>query len=462
MATGIIQLPTQLAGTPGVYPNFKYMVTADNLATITTAGYLNAINLEGSPITTNDIIQVLYSYDPVTETGTYLPLAVSISNGVITLIPTSNAGEVVLPTIANHIATYVNTAGKLSEDPATAISGGNISAGYEGVAGGFLSYSGTLNKGYLYLKHVANASSYATQISNASMGQTSTFTIPDPATATANFAVAPAALVNNNLIKASGTAGLVADSGIAASSVPTFTSPTIANHIAVFTNTTGNLGEDAATAINAGNIQAGLSGTAGTVASFPATGTNGSLIVAATNAGGAFNTTISNGTMAQSTVYTIPDVTAATGQFLVKTAALVNGNLVQASGTAGVTVDSGIVATAVMQKTAVNTMTGAGQIILAKANGTEAANAVTASGNAGVITTSALTTAGGGTYAITWTNTLITSTSVFSFCIQGGTNTVQNITFTCVPGAGTATLTIYNNTAATQLNGTILIGYTVL
>jgi len=141
---------------------------------------------------------------------------------------------------------------------------------------------------------------------------------------------------------------------------------------------------------------------------------------------------------------------------------VVSGNLASFNGTTGQIQDSGIAAANVMLKNAVNTLTGAGQIILAKVNGTEAANAVTASGNAGVITTSSLTTAGGATYVITWTNTLITATSVVGLTIQGGTNSAtNNITFKCVVGAGSATLTIYNNTAATSLNGTIFIGYTV-
>lgn len=116
----------------------------------------------------------------------------------------------------------------------------------------------------------------------------------------------------------------------------------------------------------------------------------------------------------------------------------------------------------VMLLNALNTMTGAGQIVLPKVNGTEATNAVTANGTAGVITTSSLTTAGGSSYAITWTNSKITATSVIALTIQGGTNTTENVTFSCVPGAGTATLTIYNNTASTALNGTIFIGYSVL
>ena len=140
----------------------------------------------------------------------------------------------------------------------------------------------------------------------------------------------------------------------------------------------------------------------------------------------------------------------------------VANNLILSTDVNGSLGDSGIASSVVMKTNAVNTLTGSGQIILVKANGTESANAVTASGNAGVITTSALTTAGGATYAITWTNTKITATSVISLTIQGGTNTTQNITFKCVPGAGSAALTIYNLTAATALNGTILIGYSVL
>jgi hypothetical protein len=98
----------------------------------------------------------------------------------------------------------------------------------------------------------------------------------------------------------------------------------------------------------------------------------------------------------------------------------------------------------------------------AKANGTEAANAVTASGQAGVITTSALTTAGAGSYAITWTNTFIAPGSTILLSIMGGTNTTKNITMQATAGTGTSTLTIYNNTAATALNGTVIIGYQVI
>lgn len=325
----------QPTGLASVNPSIIYILTSDTFATVTATGYLNNVKQEGFTFS-NQQMALVYTTDdgPVWLRVVITYSGASVLNTVISLAQLSEPGNVSLPTVANHVVVSTDTAGSLANLSGTAINRGSLQAGLSGTAGSLISFSGTASKGSLILSAVANTGNTNTTISNVAMGQASVISIPDPAGATANFAVAPAALVNNNLVKASGTAGLVADAGI--------------------------------------------------------------------------------------------------------------------------------VATAVMQTTAVNTMSGSGQIILVKANGTESANAVTASGNAGVITTSSLTTAGGATYAITWTNTKITSTSVIALTIQGGTNTTQNITFTCAPGAGSATLTIYNLTAATALNGTILIGYSVL
>jgi len=143
-------------------------------------------------------------------------------------------------------------------------------------------------------------------------------------------------------------------------------------------------------------------------------------------------------------------------------AASVSGNIPKYNDVNGTLIDSGLAESNIVAKNAVNTFSGVGSIILPKINGTEASNAVTASGVAGVITTSSLSTAGGGSYAITWTNTVMTATSVVLLTIAGGTNTTENITLKIVPGAGSGTLTIYNNTVATALNGTIFISYLVI
>lgn len=214
-----------------------------------------------------------------------------------------------------------------------------------------------------------------------------------------------------------------------------------------------------------GNIQAGSNGVPGDFISFPPDPNKGSFVFAAADNTGNTVTTFSNVAMGQASLIGIPDPANANGHLLIGATVtpFTTGDFPVASGTAGLMVDSGFLATNIVRKDAANVMGSGGQITLSKVNGTEAANAVTASGNAGVITTSSLTTAGAANYAITWTNTKITSTSVGTFTIQGGSNNAtQNITFTFVPGTGTATLTIFNNTAATSLNGSILIGYTIL
>lgn len=208
------------------------------------------------------------------------------------------------------------------------------------------------------------------------------------------------------------------------------TLPTISNHIATYTNVNGGLGEDATTAINGGNIQAGLSGTAGFVASFPTTAAKGSLHMTAVANTGNTITTVSNAAMGQASVVSIPDPGAATANFLL---------------------DHGT-----------NTLAAGSKIVANKVNGTEAANAVTASGMAGLLTTSALTTAAAGSYAITWTNTFISASSVVLVTLSGGTNTTESVVFKVVPGAGSATLTIYNVGPTNALNGTILLGYLVM
>jgi hypothetical protein len=319
--TNIIQFPVPIPVTNGNLPQFKFAIFGDNLATITTAGYLNSASIQaGIPLSNADVIQCLYSYNLQTGSGTYgvFTVSISASNGKITLTEWTGTSGVTLPTIANHIATYTNTTGNLSEDPTTAISGGNIQAGLSGTAGTLASFPGPASKGSFIIQAIANTGNTNTTISNDAMGQSSLISIPDPGTTFAQFL-------------------------IAANATP-----------------------------------------------------------------------------------------------------FVSGNVPKASGTVGLMVDSGIPAAQLMQLNVTNTMTAAGEIILSKIN-----------------TTSSLSTAGGSSYAITWTNSLIASTSVILLSIMGGTNTTNDITLKATAGSGTSTLTIYNNTAATALNGTIFIGYTV-
>jgi len=181
--------------------------------------------------------------------------------------------------------------------------------------------------------------------------------------------------------------------------------------------------------VNDDDLQAGYDGVAGGFLSYPLGLNLGSHKWFASNNAGNYACSTTNAAFGQATVLTIPDPGVGAANYLLT------------GGTQQMLANS--------------------QLNFAKVNGTEAANAVTASGQSGVITTSALTTAGAASYAITWTNTHITATSTILLTISGGTNTTENVTLKVTPGAGTATLTIYNNTAATALNGTLLISYLV-
>lgn len=153
-------------------------------------------------------------------------------------------------------------------------------------------------------------------------------------------------VVDNDFVMFDGTLGALQDLGMSASDatktkVVMADAAVTANAIAVFADTagtvknasttttlaqplqvTGSITASTSLTATAGNITSGSSGDAGTFISFPATAANGTLIVAAANAGGAFNTTVSNGSMAQSTVYTIGDIGAASGGIPVSTGAV--------------------------------------------------------------------------------------------------------------------------------------------
>ncbi len=65
--------------------------------------------------------------------------------------------------------------------------------------------------------------------------------------------------------------------------------------------------------------------------------------MSAVAAGGAFNTTISNGTMGQSTVYTLPDIGAATGGIVVSTAAVRMKSVAAAAAAGGAAAGSNVI-----------------------------------------------------------------------------------------------------------------------
>lgn len=364
----ILNIQIGQTGLVGVIPRVVYIYTNDTLAAVTTAGYLNLSVQNGFAFAESDMALVTTKTTPnaTTTQVAWLELSHSASTGW-SLVPTGSPGSVVLPTIANHLATYTNVTGGLSEDPATAISGGNIQAGLSGTAGFLSSFPSTAAKGSLRLTAVANTGDTLVTISNALHGQASVYSIPDSGSSTANLI----------LSKTTGT-----------------------QHITV-----GGL------QVDAGVITSGIStgGQVGSFAAFPTTASKGSLrLTALVNATGDFYTEISNSlAVAQSQVISIPDVGAATGQFLVKSAALVSGNVIVASGTGGKVADGGFAVKA-------NTTAAYG--------GGGVSNAFTATG----LTTSSIVTA-----------VILTSTNAVAIAKAVPTANTLTVTFTGDPGAAT-------------------------
>jgi hypothetical protein len=292
-------------------PRVGTLFTTDSYAVVTAAGYLNSVTqrqFEGG-----EFLRANYG----TNSASAAIFTVSVSAGVYTLAPLSNPGEVSLigtavsgnipkfsgttGDIADSLASpsdatktkfvmagsavqigfmakFVDTAGTVDDTAGTAINHGIIQSGLVagGTAGQFVAYAPTTANGFLSLLAINAGGAFNTIISNSAMGQSSTISIPDPGAATALF-----------LLSALTGAGV--------------------QHI-----TSGGL------QVDGGSFLAGLAagGTAGSVTLYPATTANGFFKLLAVNAGGAFNTTVSNGVMGQSSVITIPDPGAATANFL--------------------------------------------------------------------------------------------------------------------------------------------------
>ncbi len=110
----IISLTTETTGEIGVVPRTVKMVTTDNVATITTAGYLLSSENQGYVFDKTDVFMVRYSYTQAGG-GTFGIFTPSFTNGVITLNEWANPGEVTLPVVANDFANFDGTDGTIKD-----------------------------------------------------------------------------------------------------------------------------------------------------------------------------------------------------------------------------------------------------------------------------------------------------------------------------------------------------------
>lgn len=191
----LLSLVRVSVGEVGIKPGSLKMVSTANLATITAAGYLNGVGQSSSlDIAPSDIIECLYSYNTSTDSGTFVLLAVSITNGVITL--SAGAGSEALTSghifvgNASNIAADVAMTGDISITNAgvTAIGAGKIvNAQINAAAAIAYSKLASMATGSLLIGNAGVAT--ATALSgDATIGATGVLTIANSAVTTAKIA----------------------------------------------------------------------------------------------------------------------------------------------------------------------------------------------------------------------------------------------------------------------------------
>lgn len=103
----------EFAGQVGMQPSFPRIFTSDSLATITTTGWIDNKQTP-RPLTTTDVVQIMYAFNEDTQTGIYQEFTVAVNDGVTTLTEYVNPANIDLPTAANRLAYFTDTAGTLS------------------------------------------------------------------------------------------------------------------------------------------------------------------------------------------------------------------------------------------------------------------------------------------------------------------------------------------------------------
>jgi hypothetical protein len=273
---GILQITTDEIGQVAELPRRVKIITTDALAVVTAAGYLNPISLLSNTIYPSDVIDLVYSWSNATQSGTYEVFLPSFSGSTITLVAWVDPGNVLLPVVANDFANFNGTTGQLKDagyspsDPAktkvvmatgatvanhlmvstdtagtvgnktgTAINDGSVQAGRDTVAGSLISYPATTATGFFSVTGISNSGAFNGILSNVALGQTSTWSLPDPANAAARILVAATAtpFTTGRFPVASGTGGLMVDSGVLAANLDSSLSSATATTNKVFVKT---------------------------------------------------------------------------------------------------------------------------------------------------------------------------------------------------------------------------------
>lgn len=197
----LLSLVRVASGEVGILPGSVKMISTDNLATVTAAGYLKTGSTSPAAViglSNSDIVECLYSYNLSNGSGTFANFQVSISNSVITLVETSNPGDVLLPVVSGDVPVFNGTTGQI-KDSGAALS--NTSDTF------FVMSPGSLTIGNFPTLGDANG--------------TLTGGLPPSAASQAYVVVSPGSLTTGHILATSDAHGTLEDGGLAANTILT-------------------------------------------------------------------------------------------------------------------------------------------------------------------------------------------------------------------------------------------------
>lgn len=282
-------------GLEGVNPRLVQILTDSNHATITAAGWLNQTSLTPNSIYPTDYIAIRYNVTTTNPMGNfdfYIPTI--NAQGIITLSTTTGTGDVTynIPSVTDFMAVWSNTTGNLKSGGADVTNPGNLQLGIDNVPGILTLIPPTNGFGAFRIKAADNVGNFLAELSHTAIGQSSTYTLPDPGTANTEIVVTNKATVQE------------IDSLVAI----------IGDHDLSIGNSTGD---------------------SGSLIIFSATATSGALHLAVNDNAGDFVITLANAPFGQTTEITIPDPDTATANLVIAPAAFVDKELIKADGSTG-------------------------------------------------------------------------------------------------------------------------------
>jgi hypothetical protein len=223
----------------GVSPAIVRITTSNTLSEVAQAGYVTAQEQNVSDLNhgtfewlVGDLILIAASdgdnFFQFTgnDFSTFVPVAGGGGGGVSSITGTANqviasspTGNVVLST-PQDIATDSQPTFQDINVMDTVFVGDPTGASIG--AGTVQLFSDGVNKGTMLWTIIDNVGNFFIQIQNDSYGQNTYLSLPDPANADGKFLIGPGLtpFISGNIPMASGTSGVMVDSGVAASSIP--------------------------------------------------------------------------------------------------------------------------------------------------------------------------------------------------------------------------------------------------